>query len=180
MRGTSTKLAEVRRNVPDRPDSVKMTFQELAKCSWLRQKVRETAINLLPSATGLRRVTQGWRRRSLPGVGRGTPNGQRREGFPRDHAHKATSTLLAPSPPRATWISEGACCRGQGWGEGATSPAQAPSPRPSPPQWSLFRKPHRVWGRGGRTLGNALWKSFTALPEGVDDSNCRSVATITR
>ena len=41
------------------------------------------------------------------------------------------------------------------------------SPRPSPPQWSPLRKPHRVWGRGGRTLENALWKSFTALPEGV-------------
>ena len=53
---------------------------------------------------------------------------------------------------------------GQGWGEGARSLAQAPSPRPSPPQWSPHRRHRRMWGRGGRTLGNALWKSFTALP----------------
>ena len=95
---------------------------------------------------------------------RRNPVGQRREGFLRDHAHQAASTLPAPSPPRATWLSVSACCGGEGGGEGATSLATAPSPRPSPPQWSLFRKPYRMWGRGGRTLGNALWISFTAWP----------------
>ena len=65
------------------------------------------------------------------------------------------------------WLSEGAFCGGEGWGEGARSLALAPSPRPSPPQSSLLRKQRRMWGRGGRTLENALRESFTALPERV-------------
>ena len=68
---------------------------------------------------------------------------------------RITSTRLAtrfpaPSPPRATWPSPCARCGGEGWGEGAISLVQAPSPRPSPPQWSLLRRQCRLWGRGGR------------------------------
>ena len=65
------------------------------------------------------------------------PEGQRREGFLADHVDKVASTFPAPSP------------------------------RPSPPQWSPPRKQRRWWGRGGRTLENALRKPFTALPNGV-------------
>ena len=95
------------------------------------------------------------------------PVRQRREGFLRDHVYKVANTFPAPSPPRSMWLSEGAFCGGEGWGEGARSLALAPSPRPSPPQWSLLRKPCRLWGRGGRTLENASRISFTALPEGL-------------
>lgn len=48
-------------------------------------------------------------------------------------------------------------------------------PAPSPPQWDPLRMPRRLWGSGGNTLKIASWKSFTALSEGVDDSNGRSV-----
>ena len=65
--------------------------------------------------------------------------------------------LSAPSPPRATSPKRRTRCGGEGWGEGATSLAQAPSPRPSPPQSSLHGQPRRLWGRGSRLLGDHLW-----------------------
>ena len=58
--------------------------------------------------------------------------------------------VSAPSPHWRRDFREGLGCGEEGRGEGFRACDVAPSPQPSPPQWSPLRKPCRLWGRGGR------------------------------
>ncbi len=64
--------------------------------------------------------------------------------------HSSDGGTLPPLPRERHQPSQRTRCGGEGGSEGDIPLASAPSPRPSPPQRSLFRKRHRLWGRGSR------------------------------
>ena len=110
--------------------AVRLTSRMFARCASFRWP------EILCTPKGLHITAQGRDARAHPrkmAAPQPNPEGQRREGFLRDHVRQAAHTFPAPSPPRSTCLVPCACCGGEGWGEGAISLAQAPSPRPSPP-----------------------------------------------